>query len=97
MGSEMCIRDRPWPRLPAQVHNLTHTSAISANFVDSTNFGAARDEIAVAALRNAEAAALLPHLEAAAAAAAAASAAADAGAEEAVDLPWAVFKRQRDG
>ena len=78
------------------MHNLTHTSAISANFVDSTNFGAARDEIAVAALRNAEAAALLPHLEAAAAAAAA-EAAAEAGAEEAVDLPWAVFKRQRDG
>ena len=67
------------------VRNLDHTLAISANFVDASNLGLVRDELAVAALRSPEAAALPEQLSAPAF---------DATMDFARgDVPWAEFKR----
>ena len=66
--------------------NLSHTAAISANFVDSTNLDLVREELGVAALQNPEAARLLAQMQ---------SPAFSAEMDLQVgDLPWAGFKRR---
>ena len=65
--------------------NLSHTAAISANFVDSTNLDLFREELSVAALQNPEAAKLLAQMQ---------SSTFSAEMDVQVgDLPWAGFKR----
>jgi hypothetical protein len=50
---------------PHAVKNLTHTSAISANFVDVSNLDQVRDELRIAGLRNPDAARLYRHMSSA--------------------------------
>ena len=67
------------------VRNLSHTLAISANFVDASNLELVRDELAIAGLRNPEAATLLKHLS---------TPGFDSTMDfEVGDLPWREFKR----
>jgi len=67
------------------VRNLSDTVALSSNFVDGSNLKQVCDELAVASLRNPQAAALLQHLS---------SSEFDSTMDFSLgDLPWNLFKR----
>ncbi len=82
------LRTAPVLLARRQVSNLSHTAAISANFVDATNLQLFTEELSVAALQNPEAARLLAQVQDPAF-----PAAMDL---QLADLPWAEFKRSCD-
>ena len=82
------LRTAPVLLARRQVSNLSHTAAISANFVDATNLQLFTEELSVAALQNPEAARLLAQVQD--------PAFPTAMDLQLADLPWAEFKRSCD-